>query len=769
MSGQGLAFPQLPIDYNAAYEMGDDAVGDDTTKGPWTPEEDNILRGLVIHHGPKNWTKIAECIPGRTGKSCRLRWLNQLSPDVKSGPFTFDEDAVILWAHLQYGNKWALIAKHLPGRTDNHIKNRWNCTLKKRYSRMLDQLRTDPTAAVLTVADVAGMMGQRNPGEGRGGPGGGPSLAGWPLGPGPGPMGLGLGQGPGAGPLGPTAQLLAGGGAGPQGPFGAGQPLGAGPMGQLPLGLRDIGGGLGAGGLGPGGMGAAGLGGLGLSLGFGLGGPAGGPGVGGLPQGLQQPLMMLMQPPAGPSPRSRALAAAGLGPGGAPAGAASDQERLARLGPGLGGGAFALYNGPGGDGGGGRGNNEDTRQEGPRGTKRTWEASGNSSEDPGPDEGEDTAAMALEQLAHQRSRGSPRYGGSRGGGGRRSGDTGGDYGRDGSDSGRNGSDAAAGGAANGQGKGARSGGREAGEDEAVGRGRQERRASAPSRAGDGPDGGRRQSNDSSGSDASDDGRRGDGRRQPAGVSGLPNGLAAQIQAALASWPQQPNGRNETGPNLQGLLGGTPLPAAAAAALNTELPPAKLPPLTSHQLQQPQQSVSGSRGPAAGSAGSDMAGDAGSEPAGAAAPPPGGSGLGPGNAGGLAAGGGGGGGGAYGALLVSLPEALMQLSSTLRVVLSAQNLAAAQALVSKLEELAYTLLMQRAAYNFANASEVDGAKEQRQERPPPPQLPQQQQEQQQQQQPAAAAGPGGLVGGLMGGGGGVDPQALAQLLLLGGIS
>ncbi|PNH01403.1 Transcription factor MYB44 [Tetrabaena socialis] len=95
-----------------ARDLGDD----DVTKGPWTPEEDSILRSLVMAQGPRNWTTIASCIPGRSGKSCRLRWLNQLSPAVKSGPFSAEEDAVILWAHMQYGNKWASIAKHLPGR-----------------------------------------------------------------------------------------------------------------------------------------------------------------------------------------------------------------------------------------------------------------------------------------------------------------------------------------------------------------------------------------------------------------------------------------------------------------------------------------------------------------------------------------------------------------------------------------------------------------------------------------------------------------------------
>ncbi|KAK6919469.1 SANT/Myb domain [Dillenia turbinata] len=109
-------------------------------KGSWTPEEDEKLVKYITRYGHGNWQQLPKFAGlARCGKSCRLRWMNYLNPNVKRGSYTKEEDEIIIKMHQELGTKWSLIAAKLPGRTDSDIKNHWHTTLKKQAKNKLER------------------------------------------------------------------------------------------------------------------------------------------------------------------------------------------------------------------------------------------------------------------------------------------------------------------------------------------------------------------------------------------------------------------------------------------------------------------------------------------------------------------------------------------------------------------------------------------------------------------------------------------------------
>ncbi|KAE8694390.1 MYB315 protein [Hibiscus syriacus] len=115
-------------------------------RGPWTIEEDHKLMNFILNNGIHCWRTVPK-LAGllRCGKSCRLRWINYLRPDVKRGAFTESEEDQIIQLHSRLGNRWSKIASHFPGRTDNEIKNHWNTKIKKKLKLLgLDPVTHKP-------------------------------------------------------------------------------------------------------------------------------------------------------------------------------------------------------------------------------------------------------------------------------------------------------------------------------------------------------------------------------------------------------------------------------------------------------------------------------------------------------------------------------------------------------------------------------------------------------------------------------------------------
>ncbi|XP_057948341.1 transcription factor WER-like [Malania oleifera] len=134
-------------------------------KGLWTPEEDRALLDYVTLHGRGHWNRIS-MITGlrRSGKSCRLRWVNYLSPNVKRGDFSEEEDDLIIRLHHLLGNRWSLIAGRVPGRTDNQIKNHWNTNLSKKLGikKGIDRKMRSSNAMVQQEEDHKGLETQEH-------------------------------------------------------------------------------------------------------------------------------------------------------------------------------------------------------------------------------------------------------------------------------------------------------------------------------------------------------------------------------------------------------------------------------------------------------------------------------------------------------------------------------------------------------------------------------------------------------------------------------
>ncbi|KAL3744566.1 hypothetical protein ACJRO7_013783 [Eucalyptus globulus] len=144
----------------------------DANRGAWTSEEDQKLAQVIETHGPRRWKLVAaKAGLNRCGKSCRLRWLNYLRPNIKRGNISDQEEDLILRLHKLLGNRWSLIAGRLPGRTDNEIKNYWNSRLSKKIKQKESQSKflepdqsqdpRDNASAMHSVADNDGGTSKR--------------------------------------------------------------------------------------------------------------------------------------------------------------------------------------------------------------------------------------------------------------------------------------------------------------------------------------------------------------------------------------------------------------------------------------------------------------------------------------------------------------------------------------------------------------------------------------------------------------------------------
>jgi hypothetical protein len=116
-------------------------------KAKWMPEEDTLLSQAIKEHGMSNWTRVAQDLPGRNGKQCRERWMNQLCPSLSRDNWTQQEDAILLQQQRLSGNQWSQVAYFLPGRSANAVKNRFSWLNRHGISQVF-QTAPVPTAPV---------------------------------------------------------------------------------------------------------------------------------------------------------------------------------------------------------------------------------------------------------------------------------------------------------------------------------------------------------------------------------------------------------------------------------------------------------------------------------------------------------------------------------------------------------------------------------------------------------------------------------------------